>query len=949
MSKGTNMSRAVHIADRGGHFYRSDFQVHTPRDTQWQGDRPKDARGRKAWAESFVAAARAKDLHAVAISDHHDFVYFPYVKAAAASETDATGALVAEKERLVVFPALELSLTVPCQAIMILDADFPENRLEDVLKALHFDPVDPNLEALPQTENLDDSGDINELHAKLDKNTWLRGRYIILPNVSPGGYRTLMRKQFQGKYKDMIPVGGYLDGSIDQFSAKSKVGDKKILDGEVAAWGFKRLALFPTSDSRTSDFLHLGEHSAWVKWTEPTAEAIRQACLAHESRVAHAEPAMPSIWISRVVVSQSKFMGRVEVALNPQYTALIGGRGTGKSTVLDYMRWALCDQPAEATEDDEVADPRVRQRKLVEATLKPLAATVAVHCLVNGIPHVVRRLAEDGAVYLKVGAGDFEKTREANIQSLLPVQAYSQKQLSSVAIRSSELLRFVKSPIHAQLESIDRRQREVSGRLRENYGRLGRYRVLKAEVDRSDLRVRSLADQAQSLRDGLAGLSTEDRQVLDGKAGHDTARAAGSDWRSEVSSAQEKLKDLVSELDAVIESLVSNDELPDSVAEEAGHFLVANREAVIVARDAVRAADSDLATKLDDGGVLSSTGVALDAKLDSFDANYALVKQRSSAHEAKLEALARLEDEQRQARDLVQGQRKDLEALGNPEQRQSELRVEFVGIRQERTVALKRQCDALSESSEDLIRATLSAASGFDAARERVKGMIVGSNVRGSRIDDLFEHLGNETDPGATWELVLAELEVLAQLEPDSDLTSETTPTLSRLGLLLSDQKKIATRITPDNWLDLSLVELADAPAFEYQAKEDAYIPFASASAGQQASALLSTLLAQDGSPLIVDQPEDDLDSDTVQQIVKKIWLSKSRRQLLFSSHNANLVVNGDADLVLVCAYVNAGDQSSGHIKVQGAIDVAEVRDEITTVMEGGEKAFRLRKEKYGF
>ncbi|MBK7272512.1 MAG: hypothetical protein IPI13_04880 [Actinomycetales bacterium] len=75
----------------------------------------------------------------------------------------------------------------------------------------------------------------------------------------------------------------------------------------------------------------------------------------------------------------------------------------------------------------------------------------------------------------------------------------------------------------------------------------------------------------------------------------------------------------------------------------------------------------------------------------------------------------------------------------------------------------------------------------------------------------------------------------------------------------------------------------------------------------------------------------------------------KFEEPLIFSSHNANLVVNGDADLVLVCAYVNAGDQSAGHIKEQGAIDVAAVRSQITTVMEGGEKAFRLRKEKYGF
>lgn len=59
--------------------------------------------------------------------------------------------------------------------------------------------------------------------------------------------------------------------------------------------------------------------------------------------------------------------------------------------------------------------------------------------------------------------------------------------------------------------------------------------------------------------------------------------------------------------------------------------------------------------------------------------------------------------------------------------------------------------------------------------------------------------------------------------------------------------------------------------------------------------------------------------------------------------------MNGDADLVIVCDYRMAGDQSGGRIKAMGAIDIDEIRGEITTVMEGGAEAFRLRKEKYGF
>lgn len=939
-------ARSVELADKGGHFYRADFQVHTPRDTQWDGDRPAD---RDTWADLFVTKGREKGLHAVAISDHHDFAYFPYVKKAAAREKLLDGTDVPETERLVVFPALELTLSVPCQGIMILDADFPEDRLDDVLKAMHFDPVDPALESLPQTIVLPDSGDINDLHDNLDKNDWLKGRYIILPNVTPNGHKTLLRTSFQAKYSAMTSVGGYLDGSVADLDKQKYVGEKRILNGLDANWGSKRLALFQTSDARQADFSTLGEYATWVKWTVPTAEAIRQACLAQESRISQAAPAMPSVWVSRIAVSNSKFMGRVDVALNPQYTALIGGRGTGKSTMLDYLRWALCDQPARATEDDEVADPRVRQRKLVEATLKPYGAHVEVHCVINGIAHVVRRYAGDGTIQLKVGDGQFENVTEAAIQSLLPIQAYSQKQLSSVAIRVDELLRFVTSPIQRQLEEIDRKRQEVAGRLRENYGTLQRHRNLSAEIERGDLRIRSVAEQAQALRDDLSGISEEDRKTLDSKAGHDDLRSAQTGWLQQVQVARHSLTSLVEALDSSLEDLALPASVPASVSSEASTLLTAIRDALTGLRSTIRGLETDFSALTEDGGVIATRSEALSARLTKYDEAYRAVKERSSAHEAKLAELSDLEEQQRVSRELVQRQRTDRDALGGPGQKHRGYRAELAAARKERTIALAAECEALAASSEGMIRATLSTNRGFDVVHAKFKALIAGSNVRANKIDSFFEALANESDPAATWETVLEELESLTLLEPDAEISSEWTPSLTRLGLTVADQKRLVPKLTPDGWLDLSLAELADFPEFAYQAKEGEYIAFDSASAGQQASALLGTLLSQGGAPLIIDQPEDDLDSATVLQIVSKIWRSKSRRQLIFSSHNANLVVNGDADLVLVCAYLNAGDQSAGHIKNQGAIDVAAVRDDITSVMEGGERAFRLRKEKYGF
>ena len=84
-------------------------------------------------------------------------------------------------------------------------------------------------------------------------------------------------------------------------------------------------------------------------------------------------------------------------------------------------------------------------------------------------------------------------------------------------------------------------------------------------------------------------------------------------------------------------------------------------------------------------------------------------------------------------------------------------------------------------------------------------------------------------------------------------------------------------------------------------------------------------------------------------EVVEQVWRAKQKRQIIFASHNANLVVNGDAELVAWCDHRTAGDQSRGTIAGEGAIDMPAAREAIKRIMEGGEAAFNLRKEKYGF
>ena len=129
-------------------------------------------------------------------------------------------------------------------------------------------------------------------------------------------------------------------------------------------------------------------------------------------------------------------------------------------------------------------------------------------------------------------------------------------------------------------------------------------------------------------------------------------------------------------------------------------------------------------------------------------------------------------------------------------------------------------------------------------------------------------------------------------------------------------------------------------------------IEFAKASPGQQASALLELLLSQSAGKLIIDQPEDDLDNRIIMQIVALIRKSKDRRQLLFTTHNPNIVVNGDADKVIALKSGDTRDTANEgrvQIDVDGAIETPEIWKVITQIMEGGKEAFDLRNRKYNF
>ena len=121
---------------------------------------------------------------------------------------------------------------------------------------------------------------------------------------------------------------------------------------------------------------------------------------------------------------------------------------------------------------------------------------------------------------------------------------------------------------------------------------------------------------------------------------------------------------------------------------------------------------------------------------------------------------------------------------------------------------------------------------------------------------------------------------------------------------------------------------------------------FSRLSLGQQQSVLLALmLLSKNNSPLIIDQPEDNLDGEFIyHSLVPVLRLAKERRQIIIVTHNANITVLGDAELIVVLKSTS----DKGVIVSRGSIDDKPTRDAACDILEGAREAFRRRASIYG-
>lgn len=114
-------------------------------------------------------------------------------------------------------------------------------------------------------------------------------------------------------------------------------------------------------------------------------------------------------------------------------------------------------------------------------------------------------------------------------------------------------------------------------------------------------------------------------------------------------------------------------------------------------------------------------------------------------------------------------------------------------------------------------------------------------------------------------------------------------------------------------------------------------------SLGQKATVLIKIYLAQGDKPIIIDSHDDHLDNEFIMdELVRAIRQAKTYRQVILASNNGNVVINSDAEQIIIA------NRDDGEISyISGSIENPEIRDRAIKVLEGGSDAFKQRQQKY--
>jgi len=684
---------------------------------------------------------------------------------------------------------------------------------------------------------------------------------------------------------------------------------QRILQNKVPEYERDHLpAVLAAGDVMRPDGLRKPGATCWVKMSRPGLEGVRLAVLTPDTRVRRQEPVQRVHPVIKSISWEGGFLDGVRLPLNESMTCLVGGRGTGKSTVVESIRYALGVRPlGEAAQRDHhsMVDGVLERGTKISLHVKACSPAPAEYLVERTVPHLP---------VLRNSVGVVQESTPLGV--LGPVDVFGQHELAELAestdLVAEVLRRFVgdlaDTPDTGTTRALRKNREailELRGRTVEVETALDELPRLREELHRyreSGLDER-LADQSHVQREERVLETTETRLT-------------------DVLIAAESLRE-PSLFDTAFVSPAALSGLPRSTTlTEIRQVMERLQERV---ESALHGFDKSVDTAREEFGQVRT---AWSAQVAELKANWDQVLR--DLQRGGLEAGRYLATQQA------------VEALTPLEQEVQRLRSSVMALHDERRQLLAEHEDAQAAVTRRLGEACR-------RANTALHGVVRVRTLPSRQRDDIVTLVAKYV-PGQRSRIKAAVERDDFSPRSMAAAARNGAAALAELGITGAQAESLARA---DEELFLRLEEAAVGTAAEAslnlgETGGQEWRVLDDVSKGQKATALLLMLLATSTAPLIIDQPEDDLDNRfIVEGVVPRLRELKDARQLVFTTHNANIPVLGDAELLAVFE-AGAGRGTLADDGV-GSLDDACVRERAEQLLEGGKDAFAQRRRLYGF
>jgi chromosome segregation protein len=857
----------------GSTWVRADFHLHTSADKEfaYTGDP-------NYFVSEYVAALKREKIRVTAITNHNKF------------DRDDFKALAkcAKKEEICLLPGLELSVKDGSNGIHILvifSNEWISNK-ENVNYIQSFLNVTFAGQANFEHENGRSNHDLTETIRELDK--FGKDYFLICAHVEASN------GLWGGLSGGRLTEVGKSELFRQRCAAFQKITthDKRA---QVKQWlGEWYPAEVEGCDCKSIKDMGKGKHT-YIKIGAFTFEAVKFALLDSAHRVATEPPKQENSFIKKVEFQGDKLDGKI-VDFSPELNTFIGIRGSGKSTIIEALRYTL-DIPFGKNAADREYKEQSAKYALGSGGKITLSAIDR-----HGQEYEVRRIiGEQPDVYVNGKLQPGINIRETVLHK--PIY-FGQKDLSNtgagfetdlVEKLVGDKLADVRQGIAVQrqvvVEITNRLQKlsDVGGKQKEYEGKKQdaefRLKVFKQHGVEEKLQKQVDFEQdGRTVKDLSEFVTGYIQELEDVTARYSDEFASRHKYTSKQNQAF--FIEVFAIFDLVAKGFV---EFKNTVsqAKAASTELQAKVKQFEVLKSTLKEEFAEIARKLSDE--LKSSGAAA-IKPDEF------LRLRKAVENATqiLKALSK----EREQQTALQTQLSFALTLLN-EQWHQEFRL------------IKQELDKIN-AQETALQIEIDYKGDKAAFVRYLKDIFRGSKLRETTLADL----ANSFADGAAMyrELDKAKASVGASAGTFEEYLHEN------LSALLTWQ-------VPNSY------------AIKYHGKH-----LKNHSLGQRASALILFVLSQrENDVIIIDQPEDDLDNQTIyEDVIKLVRKLKPRTQFIFATHNPNIPVLGDAEQIIACTYTEDSIQPTA-----GSIDSPTLQEAVVSIMEGGSEAFQRRKEIY--